>query len=160
MSVTPDYEIIDGAPTITCDISVSLNGVDYTDHTDIWQVTESNFRYVKVRLTVDGVAEEVVGDDFMLMYPMRVKLDLKAKADSGRVQVTDQGQIVYFNVEFLDVTSLILTPESPDAGATVIVALYDFYDAPNPTAFQIYVFDAETGNYVDNVYVSWTAKGV
>jgi hypothetical protein len=147
---------IDGSPTITPKISVSLNGSSWTDYDDVWEVVESNFRYVKIRVTVSGTGN----DDFITIDSLVVKLDLKVKNDQGRVQVLDQGQIEYFNVAFLDVISLTLTPESPDSGATVLVALYDFYDAPNPTAFQIYIFDAETGLYVDNIWVSWTARGV
>jgi len=153
----------DGAPVITPKISVSLNGQDWTDYTNgEWSIVESNFQYVKVRITVDGVVDAVQGNDFYRLDGLNVTVNLKQKSDQGRVQITDQGQIVYFNTsaDFLDITSLTLTPESPDAGGTVIVALYDFYDAPNPTAFQVYIFDAETGLYVDNVWISWAAKGV
>ena len=37
--------------------------------------------------------------------------------------------------------------------------IYDFVDAPYPDHFHIYVYDLG-GNYVDNVEVSWAAKGV
>jgi hypothetical protein len=150
------HETIDGSPDITPQISVALDdgGVPgaWTDYTGgEYEIVESNFQYVKVRVTVASVG----GDDLLSLEGLSVKLDLKERTDSGRVQILDQGQTVTFNVDFLDVISLTITPE----GTTPLYAIYDFVDETHTTGFDVYVFD-EDGVYVDNVWISWQAKGV
>jgi hypothetical protein len=61
---------------------------------------------------------------------------------------------VDFNETFIDIQSIKVSGE----GTSPLIVNYAFEDIPNPTHFHIYVYDT-SGNYVDNQYVSWDAKG-
>jgi hypothetical protein len=62
---------------------------------------------------------------------------------------------VTFNVPFVDIQSLTVSAN----GTTFRNAIYDFVDTPNPTGFDVYLFD-ENGNELSSGEVSWNARGV
>jgi hypothetical protein len=113
------------------------------------QVFATQFRYVKVQ--VDYTAQD--DKSFIEARELRTVLSTKIKNDSGVVQVDANPTTVNFNVDFIDVQGLTLTPQ----GTQSRNAVYDFQDVPNPTSFDVYLFD-DQGNPVTGE-VRWTARG-
>lgn len=112
-----------GTPKISYVTSVSLDGVTYTDYTGVSSIFAVNFRYVKVRITA---VQEQTGDLYKI-NSLSIRLDAKQKSDSGTVDAisTDSlGTAVNFAQEFVDVTSIMLTPK----GTTPLTAVYDYRD--------------------------------
>lgn len=115
---------ISGSVTVKSDISVSLDNITYTTYEATQSVFASNFKYVKVKLTIT----ETTGTGLYLLNSLAVRLDAKLKNDAGTVSAlsTDaNGTIVNFNKEFVDVSSIVVSP----SGTTAITAVYDFKDA-------------------------------
>ena len=83
---------------------------DWTDYDDTYVVVESDFRYVKIRLTGASTG----GDDLLGIDGYRVLLDLKLRRDAGSATANSGdtgGTQVDFNVEFIDVRSITVTPK-------------------------------------------------
>ena len=72
---------------------------------------------------------------------------------SGNVNLDTGGTPFYFNVPFVDIESITVTP----SGTTARIAIYDFVDTPNPTSFKVLLFDT-SGNRVTGGF-SWQARG-
>lgn len=72
-----DKHILKGTPTITNTISISPDGVTYTDYVDQLQVFGTGFRYVKVKIAVTGVSSAVS------LNTINVRLDSKLRNDGG-----------------------------------------------------------------------------
>ena len=72
---------------------------------------------------------------------------------SGNVNLDTGGTTVNFNVPFVDVESIGVTP----SGTTARIAIYDFVDTPYPTSFKVLLFDT-SGNRVTGGF-SWQARG-
>ena len=97
-----------------------------------------------------------VGDDLVEVSGLNIKLSGKLKTDSGSGSAvfTDLGgTTVTFEVAFIDVNAIVVTP----SGTAARYALYDFVDAPNPTGFKVLLFDS-MGIRVSGGF-SWTAWG-
>lgn len=77
VTVNLDYTNLAGTPTITPTVSISSDGVNYTDYVGQFQVYGTGFRYVKVKIEVTGTNNGVV------LHGLEVKLDSKIKNDSG-----------------------------------------------------------------------------
>jgi len=148
----PTVDAIHGTMTVTPTISVSNNGVDWTPHAGVWQVQESDFRYVLATLDISGSG----GNDTIGINGLNVHLDRKGITDNGSVEVTSNGIQVDFNRTFADIQSITLTP----GGTSALIAVYDFVDIVNPTHFHVYVFDKDGADASGaGVYVSWLARG-
>lgn len=150
VTVNLDYTNLVGVPDITPTISISSDGVSYTDYVGQFQVYGTGFRYVKVRITVTGSNNGVV------LHGLEVKLDSKIKNDSGTgtaVSTDAGGTIVYFNKPFVDITAISVTP----SGTTAKIAIYDFVDEPNPTSFKVLLYNT-SGVRVNGTF-SWSARG-
>lgn len=142
-----------GVVTMTPTISISVDGTTWTDYPNTFQVFASGFRYVKVMLEFSSSDNTGLMDVTQLV----VRLDVKQKSESGASMgyATDVGGTeVLFTTEFIDVTSIIVTP----SGTTPVSAVYDFDDVPNPTGFKVLLFD-NAGARVTGPF-SWTVKGV
>ena len=151
IQLTPDVEILSGAPIDTYKIAYSADGISYTETTGL-EAIGVNFRYVRVRVEVASQSEL----DLLRINALRVRLDVKLKTDAGRVNVTQTGGTpVTFNVPFVDIQSLTVSAN----GTTFRNAIYDFVDTPNPSGFDVYLFD-ENGNELSSGEVSWNARGV
>lgn len=154
ITVTLNSQTIAGNPGIACQISVKLNATDaWTDYPNTWQVYVSNFRYVKVVLTVTSSA----GADLLSIHGINTRMNVKLRNDAGNgsAAATDvNGTQVNFNYAFLDVTSITVSP----SGSSAAFATYAFTDVPNPTGFQVFLWD-KNGNRVSGGF-SWNAKGV
>ena len=150
VSVTPTA-VTYGSPVVSCDISTSLDNVTYTPYVGVWSVYATNFRYVKVRVTVTSGDGKSQYD----MSGLNIKLDSKIRSDAGMRDClsTDVGGTVVTFTGFVDVSSITLTP----GGTTPVTALYDFVDAPGATSFKILLFNA-AGTRVSGP-CSWSIKG-
>ncbi len=161
--VTP----IAGTVDLVCNISVSTDGLAWTDFLDTQTAFTKNFRYIKVEL------EATPADDTSIirLSPIRVRVNIKARFDggegyansidaSGAANDADRGTQVFFNIDFVDVESITVTP----AFNSAIPKLLGFYNlqepvSGHPTYFRVILVDANTGNYVSGAF-SWQAKGV
>jgi hypothetical protein len=164
-----DYEATLPATKITVDKTFTiLDGVVSTwtniytraTTTDAWttvvtsgvEAYAQNFRYVRTDLNFVASG----GDDLATVTDFVVRLDSKLKNDAGNstVDVPASGAEVVFNVDFVDVESITITPA---AGGSARTAIYDFTDVPNPSSFTAYLFN-ENGVYVSGAF-SWNARG-
>jgi hypothetical protein len=154
ISVTWVLTEVDPTVSLTCNIQTSDDDIDYTDRGDISQVFVQAFRYAKITLTIEGL------DDSSLAYlgSMQVKVTLKKSTDSGTANVAHAdsgGTTIAFNLDFLDIESINVTPIHNSTAQYAIVN-FDFSE-PNPTEFKVLLFDVE-GARLDGA-VSWTAFG-
>ena len=97
-------------------------------------------------------------DDLLAIVGFRVLLDLKEKKDSGNATANSGdsgGTQVDFNVSFIDVQSIVVTPIGSTAAYAVVE---DFLDVPYPTHFHVYLFDSSGTRMSGDI--SWAAKGV
>lgn len=144
--------VVSGSPTITATISVSLDGVSYTDYVGFTSVYVTNFRYVKLRISVSSSG----GDDIYSISGINITLYAKLKNDAGSALVSASdsgGTSINFNIPFLDITSLTATPQ----GTTLLTTVIDFTDTPNPTSFKVLLFDSSGSRASGTIY--WNAKG-
>jgi predicted phage tail protein len=151
-TVTPTVTVLDGNPTLDCDIQVSLDGVTWIDFPDTTVTFVSNFRYAKVTLTVTGD-----GGDLLEFNGLNIRFDVKQKNDGGLVQCSASdvgGTPVTFGIQFIDVQSITTTGQ----GTIAAFAIYDFVDIPYPTGFTVYLFDKDGNRITGNA--SWAARGV
>jgi len=112
-----------GTNTTSTVLSLSLDGVTYTDYAQTSSVFGTNFRFVKVRVTV---TQQSVGSIYRISS-LIIRLDAKQKSDSGKVNVLlndTGGTIVNFVNEFIDVTAVTITPNA----VTPLIPVYDFKD--------------------------------
>lgn len=154
VSVTWDEQILQGEARVRCTISVSADGVTYTDYDDQPQIFAQNFDYVKVLMEIDDLS----GDAAFQVDNLRLRIMVKQDDDTGVVDVLAAdagGTTVLFNKTFLSVDEDILTtPQS----TTFAVSTVDFTSTPNPTSFKILLWDADE-NRIDGT-VRWRARGV
>lgn len=123
ITVTYTGVTIAGTPTLSLITSVSDDNVSYTQigSTDSFA---TNFRYVKVRLTVTDVTLKTV----YRLTSLDVKLDAKLINDANTVSAisTDtNGTIANFSKEFIDVSSITVSAN----GTTPLTAIYNFKDS-------------------------------
>lgn len=143
--------------TVTSTTSATTSGnvswVKWTTYAGVSEVYVTNFRYFRIRYDFASAG----GDDLLLLTALNVKLDSKLKNDAGTGTANSGdsgGTTVNFNVSFVDVSSITVTP----TGTSAVLAVYDFVDAPNPTSFKVLLFNT-SGTRVSGGF-SWSAKGV
>lgn len=153
VTTTLTYSIT-GTATVTPQISVRKLVTDpWIDYAGLSSVYVTDFRYVKVRYTFTQSG----GTNFVTINGLNVRFDVKLKNDAGSVAAVSTdvgGTVVPFNVSFVDVGSITVTP----SGTVARIAIYDFVDAPNPTSFKVLLFDTSGARVSGNA--SWSAKGV
>lgn len=150
IQLIPSVAVLSGSPELAYTVGYSADGVTYVD-TIGTEATGVNFRYVRVKMDVTN-ADEL---GLIRVNSLRLRLDVKLKTDAGRVAVDGTGKAnVTFNVPFVDVQSIQVSTNSTIND----VVTYDFLDAPNPTDFDIYLFD-NTGSPKAGE-VSWNVRGV
>ena len=158
VTVSQNTTTIVGTVAITYTISLSANGSSWTDYTNTTRVFGTNFRYVKV--TIDIAYSSPTLDDLVVMDPINVRLDSKLRTDTGSDSVSSatSGKTVNFNLSFVDVESIIVTPQVTVTGNNQqIIPVVDFTDVANPTSFKVYLFDG-SGNRTTGPFY-WTARG-
>lgn len=124
ITVNVNGAIVSGSPTTSVTISTSPDGSTWTDYPGVTSVYAFSFRYVKIRFAVTA------GDGIGLyrLNSLTATLDAKLRNDAGAVSAvsTDTaGTVTNLNKEFLDLTSITLTP----AGTSQLTAVYDFQDS-------------------------------
>ena len=113
-----------GSPLVVPTISTSVDGTTWLDNAGQNQVFSTNFRYVKVRITVTDSA----GTGIITLNSLSVTLDAKLKNDAGStscVSTDTSGTVANFSTTFVDVSSITVTPQ----GTTPVTAVYDFLDS-------------------------------
>lgn len=73
---------------------------------------------------------------------------------SGNVTLDPNGTPAAFNVSFVDVQSITVTP----GGTSASIAVYNFVDVPNPTGFKILQFNT-SGTRIAGT-AGWSVKGI
>lgn len=144
-------DVLEGAPTHQWTIGYSEDDVTYTDAVAT-EVFATDFRYIKVRIDVSSSS----GQDLLRVVEAAIQVDVKIRTDQGSATANAgdaSGTTVNFNYAFADITSIVVTPLS----TSQVTAVYDFADIPNPTGFDVYLFD-NTGSRVSGDF-SWTARG-
>ena len=151
ITVALTYATIAGAVTITPLIEVSPDNATWTSLGNVWQGFSQAFRYVRVTL-----AFATANNGVIRASGLTVRLDSKLKNDGGNgsaVSTDSGGTTISFNVAFLAVTSITITPNAASAS---------FSAAPlpggaNPTSFQVYLWNS-SGARLSGGF-SWSAKG-
>lgn len=142
-----------GSTTITPTLSVKTTaGGAWTDYPGVELVYATNFRYVKVAYAFASAG----GNDLLRISRLSIKLDKKLRSDTGTGTANSGdvgGTTVTFNVPFIDIEGISVTP----SGTTAVIAVYDFVDAPNPTSFKVLLFNT-SGTRVSGGF-SWQVRG-
>jgi len=144
---------VSGSLAVTPTLSVkTASGDPWTNYAGVDTVYATNFRYLKVSYAFSSSGN----DDLLTISTLNVKLDKKLKSDTGTGTANSGdtgGTTVTFNVPFVDIESINVTP----SGTAARIPVYDFVDAPNPTTFKVLLFDT-SGNRVSGGF-SWQARG-
>lgn len=148
------YTVIAGSVDVSPTISWrTTTGDPWTSGTaGANQVFATNFRYIKVVLTLTGANNL----SYARLTSVNAKIDTKKQNDSGAGEITNAttGLTVNFGLDFVDVFSIVVTPQTTAARFAVV----DFADVPNPTGFTVYLYNEngvkQTGKF------SWVAQGV
>lgn len=124
VTITWDGVAVSGAPTVTPTIEVSDDNATWTTYDNATQVFASDFRYVRVTLTVDTAADTELYRISGITCAASAKV--RNDGDIAACLSTDaSGTVVNFNKEFVDVGPITITP----VGTTPISFAYDFLDA-------------------------------
>lgn len=142
-----------GEPTITPTISYRADAGDpWTSNEGNSVVYATSVRYMKFKIEVDaGSDDKAVASLCNITYTVRVK---KVDDEGSATSSAAGAKTVNFNIDFLDVKSINVTPKNDTAGYKPVV---DFDDSPNPTSFDVHIFD-DDGNRVA-VPFYWKAGG-
>ena len=113
------------------------------------------FRYIKFKFDFASAGN----DDLLKVTSLNMRLDTKQLTDSGNGTASasdSSGTSVNFNLGFVDVESITVTPKGTSSTGALI-AIYDFTDTPNPTSFKVLLYNS-SGTRVSGDF-SWTARG-
>lgn len=125
---TADSTAITLIPTIeitsTTGSSWTTADPNYKSYPGAWEVFGVNFRYIRLTIAVANTDYNEV----IRFYNLNVLLNAKAISDSGTTLIDSQGYVVNFGKEFIDVTSLTVTPNT----TTPLVTVYDYKDTVLP----------------------------
>jgi len=166
-----------GSLVLKVKLAYSTDSISWTEQTDVMQIYGVNFRYVRVRfefgnlpsgtpmgllLAITVEAGGVSSDkDILSLEDIRVRLDVKEIDDGGMMTANasdPSGTHVNFNKVFVDVRDLVLSPMGRDAFNLPFQYAVIFVDAPNPTGFEVFVWDS--AGVRASPTCSWRAKGV
>ena len=115
----------------------------------------TQFRRVKYKTIVNSTDGQ-----YRKITSLNLKLDTKILNDTGigTANASDSGgTTVNFNVTFVDVQGIAVTPNINGATAEGIVPVVDFLDSPNPTNFKVYLFNT-SGTRVSGNF-TWQCRG-
>jgi len=153
IQLTPDITTIAGNPDVVFTIGFSDDDITYTEVTGL-EITGIDFQFVRIKIDITSASQI----DLLRINSLRLRLDVKLKTDAGNGSVTSSGGTsVDFNVDFVDVSSIQVTPIG---SAAVSTAVTDFVDVPNPTSFTVRLFNSSTGAELSSGDFSWNARGV
>jgi predicted phage tail protein len=154
VATTLTSNVIAGSTTITPTISVKkLIGDPWIVYAGVSSVFATDFQYVRAQYDFASTG----GDDLLQITALNVRLDSKLRNDSGNGTANSSdsgGTVVTFNIAFVDVDSISVTPLATSS----VTAVYDFVDVPYPTSFKVLLFNS-SGARVSGAF-SWSARGV
>lgn len=162
VTMTPTTYFQSGTVTITPSLATSPDDVSYTTFASVYEAYSTNFRYVKFKMDFaaghDGTGLATDSSELIAIKPLTYKLDVKLKSAQG-VVTCNSGDAGGTTVDitswgFIDVQAITLTPLSTTAKHPT----YDFVDAPNPTQFKAFLWDAAGARVSGDA--SWTIRGV
>lgn len=116
-------DIVTGDPVIETTLETSADGTAWSPAANGTETFATNFRYVRFTLKIVQTGDTAL----YRLNSLSMTLSVKLKNDGGTtacVATDSLGSVANFNVDFLDVSSITLTP----AGTAARVAVYDFKD--------------------------------
>lgn len=153
ISVVSTPDVLDGSVAQTISIEYSDDGLSWSTPVVGTQTRGTNFRFVRATIDFDASG----GDDLATVSDIIIKLDKKITTDVGRATVSSSdptGTFIPFNIQFLDT----FKPAFRFYGTQNVDVVIDHQDIPNPTGFEVYVFDADTGVRLSGEG-SWSVDG-
>ena len=124
-------------------------GVSATGNT----VSRFGVGFQRVKYTTSAVSS---AGSLKKISNLNLKIDTKIRNDTGTgtANASDSGgTTVNFNVSFVDVQGIAVTPNTTSA----VIAVVDFQDVPNPTSFKVLLYNTSgvrvTGNF------TWQCRG-
>ena len=144
-------QVVAGSPTVIPRIEISADGSAWTAFDNVTEIFATQFRYVRITITVtgDGVA-------LYRLTALNCRLDAKLKNDGGgadAVATDADGTLVPFNLPFVKVTSITVTPNSTER----MTAVASFTDTLSPTGFRVRLFNDAGVRVTGPVF--WSVKG-
>lgn len=157
VSITTNIVHVIAGAIITYKIESSLDQVTWSLVANSSSGFASNFRYVRLTITVTGGLVEISN--------INIKIDSKLKTISGSVSTTTSGATVYLTDNslstgtkvFKDIQAIIVTPAF-NSGVPA-VAIYDYVDTPDPYSFVIHLYRLSDGQEIAGT-CSYTIRGV
>jgi hypothetical protein len=133
VTITTTGTVISGTPVVITTVSYSADNITYSPISASSLLFISNFRYIKVRVSVSQVSSDKA--IYALNY-VNIRLDSKIKDDAGGVVCDSShtlGTVANFSREFVDVTSIAVSPNS----TSPVMAVYDYLDTVIPASYTI-----------------------
>ena len=147
--------------TITVEMAYKVDGGAWSGYTAGSSQYFESFRYLRVKLTITPINADslITLEDIQVILNVKTEMDSNSKiclaTDAGGTLVSMPGAgLGDGSKTFKDIQSITLTSLSVEP----ITCIFDFVDAPNPTHFHIYCFDA-SGRRIDAV-VGWKVRGI
>ena len=145
------------------DLASGGSGGTFSDGTESNSNSAERFGTAFQRVRYKTTATST-GGSLTKISNLNLKIDVKIKNDTGIGTanatdsiviggVTKQGTTVNFNVTFVDVQGIAVTPNTTSA----VIAVVDFQDIPNPTSFRVLLYNTSgvrvSGNF------TWQCRG-
>lgn len=124
LNYSSSYNTAYPEPSIVTTIAVSPDNTNWTIYEGLSSVFATNFRYVRVTFTVTAEFSSNV----VSIKGVSVLLNAKLLNDAGMTYATSTdtlGTVANFNKEFIDVTSIVVSP----SGTNALIPVYNFQDA-------------------------------
>lgn len=153
ITVSYTEEDLQGSVSVTPQIAYSQDGDTWTEVSGVKQVFASNFQYVRVTLTLTPDDS----NSLIKLSDVSLKVDVKKRDDEfvADVLAADaDGTWVDFNLTFLDVSSVQVTPVTEDDERAIAYG----WQIASPTGCYIKLFDS-AGTRIDGS-VSVLVKGI
>ena len=152
----------EGSGTVTRKHKIQLAGATGSFDTGVEITGDSasrfstNFRRVQYTAEAESSASSSPAGSLIKIKNLNLRIDAKIKNDTGTgtATATDSGgTTVNFNVTFVDVQGINVTPNTTSA----VIAVVDFQDVPNPTSFKVLLYNTSgvrvSGNF------TWQCRG-
>jgi len=137
------------------DLASGDSGGSFSDGTESNSNSAERFGTAFQRVRYKTSATSVTGS-LTKITNLNIRLDVKIKNDTGTgtANASDSGgTTVNFNVTFVDVQGIAVTPNTTSA----VIAVVDFQDVPNPTSFKVLLYNTSgvrvSGNF------TWQCRG-
>ena len=137
------------------DLASGGSGGTFSDGTESNSNSAERFGTAFQRVRYKTTATST-GGSLTKISNLNLKIDVKIKNDTGigTANASDSGgTTVNFNVTFVDVQGIAVTPNTTSA----VIAVVDFQDVPNPTSFKVLLYNTSgvrvSGNF------TWQCRG-